>query len=143
MWSKTYSTIVNDVTPAQIWQVWSDVENRPQWDIDTEWAELGGPFAVGSTIRFKPKGGPKVSLTITECILNQRFTDCFKFFGSRLYGIHEIKPIAEGLRIITTIKVEGLLWWVLKKLIGEKVAAEVPEQTEMLIKIARSKTDII
>ena len=42
----------------------------------------------------------------------------------------------EGLKIITSIKVEGLLGWFLRKIVAEKVAAEVPEQTAMLIKLA-------
>lgn len=139
MWTKTHSITVTDVTPAQIWKVWSDINNRPQWDLDTEWAELQGPFEQGAVFRFKPKGGPKLSMTITECEINRRFTDCFKIPFARLYGTHQMESTNEGLRIITSIKVEGPLGWVLRKLVGEKVAAEVPEQTEMCIKLARNK----
>jgi hypothetical protein len=42
----------------------------------------------------------------------------------------------EGLKITTSIKVVGLLGWLLRKLVAEKVAEEVPEQTAMLVKIA-------
>jgi hypothetical protein len=42
----------------------------------------------------------------------------------------------EGLKITTSIKVVGLLGWLLRKMAAEKVAAEVPEQTAMLVKLA-------
>jgi len=104
--------------------------------LDTEWAELNEPFEAGAVFRFKPKGGPKLSMRITECVPNQSFTDCFKIPFARLYGIHQMELTNEGLKIITSIKVEGLLGWLLRKIIAEKVAAEVPEQTAMLIKLA-------
>lgn len=136
MWIKTYSITVPAIEPRQIWKIWSDINNRPQWDLDTEWAELNGPFEVGAVFRFKPKGGPKLSMRITECVPNQSFTDCFKIPFARLYGIHQMESTKEGLKIITSIKVEGLLGWLLRKIVAEKVAAEVPEQTAMLIKLA-------
>ena len=136
MWVKTHSITVAGIEPQQIWKIWSDINNRPQWDLDTEWAELNGPFEKGAVFRFKPKGGPKLSMTITECIPNQRFTDCFKIPFARLYGSHYMESTSEGLKITTTIKVVGLLGWLLRKIVAEKVAAEVPEQTAMLIKIA-------
>ena len=66
MWIKTHSITVPGMEPYQIWKIWSDINNRPQWDLDTEWAELNGPFEVGAVFRFKPKGGPKLSMSITE-----------------------------------------------------------------------------
>jgi len=136
MWIKTHSTTVSGIEPSQIWKIWSDINNRPQWDLDTEWAELKGPFVKGAIFHFKPKGGPKLSMQITECIPNECFTDCFKIPFARLYGIHQMESTNEGLKIITSIKVVGVLGWLLRKIVAEKVAAEVPEQTAMLIKLA-------
>jgi hypothetical protein len=136
MWIKTHSLTVQGIEPRQIWKVWSDINNRPQWDLDTEWAELKGPFEKGAVFRFKPKGGPKLSMTITDCVLEKSFTDCFKLPFARLYGSHQMEQTPEGLKITTSIKVVGWLGWFLRKLVGEKVAAEVPEQTAMLVKLA-------
>jgi hypothetical protein len=136
MWIKTHSTIAQGIKPDQIWKIWSDINNRPQWDLDTEWAELNGPFVKGAVFHFKPKGGPRLSMQITECTPNQSFTDCFKIPFARMYGIHSMESTDEGLRITTSIKVEGLLGWILRKVVAEKVAAEVPEQTSQLIRLA-------
>lgn len=136
MWTKTHSTTAPGIEPYQIWKIWSDINNRHQWDLDLEWAELKGPFEADAVFRFKPKGGPRLSMKITECIPNQSFTDCYKIPFARLLGIHKMEPTKEGLKITTTIKVEGPLGWFLRKIIAEKVAAEVPEQTAMLIQLA-------
>lgn len=136
MWMKTYSTIITNLAPEQIWKIWADINNRPLWDLDIEWAELKGSFEKGAVFRFKPKGGPKLSMKITECIPNQCFTDCFKIPFARMYGIHKMEKTKEGLRLSTAIKVEGMFGWILRKIVAEKVFAEVPEQTKMLLRIA-------
>lgn len=135
MWIKSHSTTVSGIEPSQIWAIWSDIKKRPLWDLDTEWADMKGPFEKGAKFQFKPKGGPRLSMKITECIPNQRFTDCFKIPFARMYGIHHMEKTEEGLRITTSIKVVGPLGWLLRKIVAEKVAAEVPEQTEALIKL--------
>lgn len=104
MWQKTHTTLATDVSAEQVWKVWSDINNRPQWDLDTEWAELKGEFKTGAVFHFKPKGGPKLSMTITECTANQSFTDCFKIPFARLYGIHRLEPNANGLDILRLFK---------------------------------------
>ena len=139
MWIKTHSTIVKNISPEQIWAIWSDINNRPAWDLDTEWAELKGPFKEGAVFRFKPKGGPKLSMTITECTPNMSFTDCYKFPFARLYGAHSMQKVPEGLQITVSIKITGALGFLLRKIVGEKVAADVPAQTEELIKLANNK----
>lgn len=143
MWMKTHVITVPDIKPEQVWRVWSDITKRPLWDVDTEWATLEGPFATGSIIHMKPIGGPQIKMQITECIPNQCFTDCYKIsFLARLYGIHEMEQTNQGLCLTTTIKIEGPLGWLLRKIIGEKVAAEVPEQTQTLINLVRAEGNV-
>ncbi len=139
-WIKTHSTLAPNLEPTQIWNLWSDINKRHLWDLDTEWAKINGPFEKGAIIQFKPKGGPKLSMEITECSPNRSFTDCFKIPLARLYGLHEMEPTPEGLRISCTIRIEGPLGWALRKIIGEKIVAELLEQTEMLIKLASQVT---
>lgn len=139
MWIKTHTTLAKGVTKEQIWAIWSDINHRHLWDLDTEWAELKGPFKKGVVFRFKPKGGPTLSMTITECTPTVSFTDCFKIPFARLYGMHSMREMGDGVEITTSIKVTGLLGFFLRKIIGEKVAAEVPAQTQELINLALSR----
>lgn len=138
MWQKTYTIYVENMSPNIIWNIWSDMSRRSDWDTDTEWAKLNGAFVEGAVFTFKPKDGPKLSMKITQCTINKSFTDCFKIPFARMYGIHRMTEGNQGINIITTIKVEGLFAWLLKKIVAEKVAADIPAQTEALIKIARA-----
>ncbi len=138
MWQKSHSIIVKGIEPHQIWKIWSDIPNRPTWDTDTEWAKSNGPFENGTLITFKPKGWPKtVSMKIIECIPNKTFTDYTQFFLAGLYGTHHMEQVADGLKLTTTIKVVGPLAWLWRKIVAQDIVASLPEQTNMLIKVAR------
>lgn len=137
MWSKTYSALATDLKPSQLWKVWSDMNLRPSWDLDTEWAKMEGHFIQGAIFYVKPKGGPKLKMRLSEVIPHQRFTDCWKVPLACLYGIHDMEQIPEGLKLTTTIQIKGPLGWILRKLVGEKIVAELPAQTEACIQLAR------
>lgn len=140
MWLKTHSTIASDVTPEQIWAVWSDINKRHLWDTDIKWATIHGPFEKNAVFYMKPKGGPKLKMKIIECTPNKSFTDFFQFPFAKLYGAHSLEKAQEGLRLSTSIKIEGPLSFLWRKLVAEKIVATLPEQTEMLIKIAREQS---
>jgi hypothetical protein len=137
-YSKSHSITASNVTPEQIWRVWSDFEKRHLWDDDIEWAKLNGEFKAGNTFIFKPKGGPKLKMHIIEATKNKSFADCFKMLFTQLCGIHTIKESPKGLILTTTITVKGPLRWILQKLVAEKIVATLPHQTELLLKAARA-----
>lgn len=57
---KTIATakIITDVPAQRFFERWADMSTWPQWNTDTEWVRLDGPFRTGATGRLKPKGGP-------------------------------------------------------------------------------------
>lgn len=133
-----YSKTVADVTAEQLWLAWTDMEKRLEWDYDTRWIMLNGPFEAGSTFDFKVKGGPEMTMVITEATKNRSFTDCCKFFGAKLYGSHDILPTENGeLEVKTTIKMTGPLAFLWKKLVGNGVVASLPKQTDLMIACAK------
>lgn len=140
MWQKTYSTTVSDITPQQIWKVWSDIKIRPLWDDDTQWAEINGLFEKGTYFYMKIKNGPKLKMLISDCIPNQSFTDCYRFPLATLYGVHEMHPTPTGLCIKTTMQIKGPLSFIWRKLVVEKIVATLPHQTELLIQLARKNS---
>ena len=139
MWQKSYSTIVSNILPSEIWKIWSDINMRPHWDDDTEWAKIEGPFQKNAIFYMKVKNGPKLKMIISECIPNKRFTDTYYFLFSRLDGVHEMEETSNGLRITTTMKLTGPLRWLWRKLVVEKIILTLPHQTELLIQLARKK----
>ncbi len=136
-YKRSYTKTYDNVTAKQVWAIWSDIDKRSTWDNDTEWAEITGDFVTGNHFRFKPKGGPILKMQIVERTSHQSFTDYFRMPFGHLYGIHTLKSEGNKLRITTTIEIKGLLFWLWQKLLGEKIVATLPEQTELLVQAAR------
>jgi hypothetical protein len=138
-WTKRYSTTVKGIGVDRLWQVWSDVDSWHTWQSDLAYAKLEGPFAAGSTFLLKPKGGPRVRIGLCAVEPNRRFVDLTRFPLAKMYGAHEF--IARGddeVEIRTSVSVEGVLGFLWRKLVGEGVAASLPEQTRGLIARARA-----
>lgn len=134
MWSKTHSMTVTGITAAQVWTVWSNINDWPLWHDDLEWTKLHGPFAVGSFFQLKIKKGPTVKIEIIESTPNKSFSDCTRFPFAKMYDTHQLEETKEGLCITSTLKVTGPLGFLWRKLVAEKVAADVPEEMANLIK---------
>ena len=143
MWEKTPITTASGVTAKQIWPVWTYLENWPLMDAGLEWCKWCEPhseFRAGAVFKLKVKQGPVFKIVITQCIPYQSFTDYTQFFGARMYDVHELKEGPNGLEIHHTSTMTGPLAFFWRKLVGEKVAAGIAEQTQNLIAMARAKS---
>jgi hypothetical protein len=138
MWSSTYRQTITGVSRQKVWDAWTDVERWPAWQDDVEYAHLEGDFSEGSVIRFKPKGGPKVRIDLVDVQAPSRFVDVTRFPLARMTDTHEVVETAEGLEIRNTLRMEGPLAFVWRKLVGEGIARSLPEQTTSLVEHARS-----
>ena len=86
---------------------------------------------------FQPKGGPKLKIGIVEATPNKSFTDFTKFPLAKMYGQHTFEDTAEGLKITTTMKVEGILGFLWRKIVAQKIVAALPAEMEHQIKTAK------
>jgi uncharacterized protein YndB with AHSA1/START domain len=136
MWSRTHSDSVRGVKAERVWQVWTDVNRWHTWQPDIEYARLEGDFAPGNRFSLKPRGGPKVNIEIITAVPNQRFTDLTRFPGARMYGDHEFIVRDDALEIRTTMRVEGPLAFLWRKLVAEGVAKGMQAQTAQLVQKA-------
>src|SRR3954449_11814054 len=82
--------------PAAFFERWADMATWPEWNADTEWVRLDGPFATGSTGVLKPKGGPKVKFVIEKLVPDQEFVDVSLLVGARLTFRHLVTRTPEG-----------------------------------------------
>jgi hypothetical protein len=137
MWSRTYSKTVQGVDAARVWNVWTDVNQWHRWQPDIEQARLDGAFAVGNTFMLKPKGGPTVKIELVAVEPNRRFTDLTRFPGARMYGDHEFVSRGDQLEIRTTMRIEGPLAFVWRKIVAEGIVKSMPEQTDQLLAHSR------
>lgn len=133
MWTKSYSKTVEGLSAARVWKVWTDVNQWHTWQDDIDYAMLDGPFGKGNVVRFKPKGGPMIKLELTEVKANSFFVDLTRFPLAKMYDVHELIDHGAALEIKSTIRMEGPLSFLWRKLVGENVAAGLEKQTERLI----------
>lgn len=135
MWSKTYSKTVRGIKIEEIWHVWSDINQWHVWQDDIEYAKLNGKFEAGNKFTLKPKNVSAVTIRLVKVETNKCFIDLTCFPLAKMYGEHEFISLGDDeLEIKTTIRVTGLLSFVWRKLVAEKIAADEAMQTEQLIK---------
>jgi hypothetical protein len=136
-WEKVHKISVQKVAKEQIWRVWEDVNQWHLWDSDIEFARIEGPFEVGGSFILKPKGGPKVKISLLKVQPKVAFTDVTTFPLAKMYGIHEMRETKEGLEVSHTVRIEGPLSFLWKKIVAEKVASGLEEQAQKMIQRAR------
>lgn len=138
MWQHTYQH-TTDASPEQLWATITDIEGWSSWDSEIESTKLNGPLALGSSFTLKPKGGPKVKLTVEKFSCPTRFADLSHLPLGKMRTVHEFLPTAKGTQITITIQIYGILGFLWRKVIGEKQAKGLPDQTAHFIANAKSR----
>jgi len=137
MWTKSHSVVTKEVTKEQMWKLFADVNKWPSWDNGVEFAKLEGNFEKGNHFIFQPKGGPKLTIGIVEATKNKSFTDYTKFPLAKMYGEHLFEETPDGLRLTTTMKVEGMLGFIWRKIVAQKIVDNLPDDMQQQIKTAK------
>src|SRR3954449_8721867 len=94
--------------PAAFFERWADMATWPEWNQDTEWVRLDGPFAAGSTGALKPKGGPQGRFVVAP-LTDRGFGDVSRLPGARPPFDHQIAPTETGCRIDVRVTMHGPL----------------------------------
>ena len=136
MWRKSYSVITTAVTKEQLWKLFADVNTWHHWDDEIEFARLEGPFEKGNHFFLKPKGGPKVKITLLETVPNHNFLDVTPFPLAKMYDNHIFEETPEGLKITNVIWVKGILSFLWIKLVAQKIVDTLPAQIKRQIEAA-------
>ncbi len=138
MWTATYSKKAPGLTAAQVWKVWSDVDQWHTWQDDIDHAKMLGDFKTGGKLAFKPKGGPNLTLELTEVRPGESFTDLTRFPLARMYDAHDLVDTDDGVEIKLHMRLEGPLSFLWRKLVAEDVAKGFAAQTDALIARVRN-----
>jgi Polyketide cyclase / dehydrase and lipid transport len=137
MWPQTHSVVTKEVTKEQMWKLLADVNNWHKWDSEIDYAKMEGKFEKGNYFELKPKGAPKVRIELVETVENRKFVDLTKFPLAKMYGEHTFEETPDGLKITTTMRVEGLLSFLWVKLVAKGIVDGLPNETEQQIKFAK------
>ncbi|MEV4240552.1 MULTISPECIES: hypothetical protein [unclassified Nocardia] len=123
--------------PAAFFAKWADMATWPEWNNDTEWVRLDGPFAQGATGALKPKGGPKVPF-IVERLSESEFVDVSKLIGARLIFDHQVATGPARTTVTVTVSIEGPLSWFWTKVMGADIAESVEPDLRALVAAAEA-----
>lgn len=70
----TFQTEVN-ASPEKIWKIYTNLNNRFNWESDLEQITLNGEFITGSSGTMKLADQPEMSFTLTSVVPNKEFWD--------------------------------------------------------------------
>lgn len=125
------TTVVINATPAQVWEVLSNVEAWPTWTptmtsvkgVDGSVLEWGAKFEV------QQPGLMKAAYVVTDFQPGRSFTWYNSVAGTRLLAGHVLEEASDGKTTVTlTFEMSGLFaflpWWLTKKKIREFVNLE-------------------
>lgn len=135
MFQHTESTTA---TPAHLWDLYADPTRWPRWDHAIAAVTLDGPMATGTQGTLKPAKGPKATLKFTEVTPEVGFTDVTRLPLARLSFAHHIEPTGAGCRFTHRVSITGPLAPLFGRVIGRRVAAELPISMRALADLAES-----
>jgi hypothetical protein len=136
MWTKSHSIVTKEVTKEQMWKLFADVNNWHTWDEGIEFAKLEGKFEKGNFFTLRPKGGPSVKVELLETFENKSFLDVTKFPLAKMFDNHTFEETPQGLKITNTISVTGVLGFLWRKIVAEKIVDSLPNDMQTQIKSA-------
>jgi hypothetical protein len=130
--------ITSAAAPAAFFARWADMATWPEWNADTEWVRLDGPFATGSTGVLKPKGGPRTKFVIAE-LSDSEFTDVSLLLGARLTFHHLIGATpGGGSDVQVTVTLAGPLARVWNLILGKGIKESLQRDLEALKSVAET-----
>ena len=136
MWTKSHSIVTKEVTKEQMWKLFADVNNWHIWDEGIEFAKMEGEFEKGNFFTLRPKGGPNVKVELLETVENKSFLDVTKFPLAKMFDNHTFEETPQGLKITNTISVTGVLGFLWRKIVAQKIVDSLPNDMQTQIKSA-------
>ncbi|MEO6713072.1 MAG: SRPBCC family protein [Mycobacteriales bacterium] len=125
-------------TADQIWTLYADPARWPEWDEGLSRVTLDGPFAVGTTGRIKPSGGPTFSYYLEEVSPERSFTDVTKLPLCRLRFSHLITQTPTGNDVTQRVQFAGPLGPLFAKLMGASMTNDMPATMRRMLRVAES-----
>ncbi|NQD36223.1 polyketide cyclase [Permianibacter sp. IMCC34836] len=135
MWQGQFNS-TTDVSAEKLYRAVQDIARWPQWDVGLEATEINGAPATGVEFTLKPKGGPRVRMSIDE-LAPYRLVDTAHLFGAKMTTVHEYRELAGETRIHMSVSVRGPLSFFWRKIVAENQIKDAPAQTAAFIAHAR------
>ncbi|GAA4600974.1 putative membrane protein [Actinoplanes octamycinicus] len=137
---KTIATaqLTTDVPAQAFFDRWADMATWPEWNTDTEWVRLDGPFGTGATGRLKPRGGPVTRFVVTSLIPGREFTDVSLLLGARLTFQHLVTEEDGHTTVAVRVTIAGPLAFLWTAILGKGIATGIDGDLTRLEAAARA-----
>jgi hypothetical protein len=132
----------SSAAPSAFFARWADMATWPEWNADTDWVRLDGPFVEGATGVLKPKGGPKVPFVVAS-LTDREFVDVSRLVGARLTFDHQIAATAEGCRIDVRVTIRGPLARIWALILGKGFRATLQPDLDRLVALVEAETRVL
>lgn len=133
--------ITSPAQPSAFFARWADMATWPEWNTDTEWVRLDGPFTTGATGVLKPKGGPKVPFVVAALVPDREFTDVSKLLGARLTFRHLVERTPEGRTAVSVeVTLTGPLAPLWNAVLGKGIRTSLQRDLDLLAATAEADT---
>ena len=130
------ATITSTASPSAFFSEWADMASWPEWNLDTEWVRLDGPFVEGATGTLKPKGGPKVPFVVARLVDGEEFTDVSKLVGARLTFRHLVAAEDDRTTVSVDVTLTGPLAPVWRLILGKGLRDSLQPDLDRLVERA-------
>lgn len=131
-------TVETTASPAQIWQLWQDVENWKKWDHALEFSRNDGAFQTGTTGLIKFKDSPILKTVLTRVEPLKGFVQEAKLFLARTVMTQTIAKSTGKTRVTFQVDVQGALAFFYAFLLGPSIKKKVPLEMQEMVKIAET-----
>ena len=121
--TRTHFSITVEIPapPPLVWSVLADVTRWTEWTASISRVQLlsPGPLQIGSRVRIHQPKLPPAFWRVTDLNPGASFTWVSRAPGVRVTAQHSAEAIADGTRVILSIRYEGLLGGLLARWVGD------------------------
>ncbi len=131
--------VTSAASPQAFFDRWADMATWPEWNLDTDWVRLDGPFTEGATGTLKPKGGFAVRFAVERLVPGEIFLDVSYLPGARLVFDHGVRLLEDGrTEVSVQVRLSGPLAPLWRLILGSGVASSVQPDLERLAAVAEA-----
>lgn len=134
-------TIETKATPAQIWEVWQDVENWKKWDEEIEFSEIDGPFQAGTCGRTKFANTPVCKTLLTQVEPYKLVVQESSLSFAKVISYQFMSQTAGKTQVTFQVEIRGPLSffyaWILSRFIKKKIPAEMEEMIKRVLMVEK------
>lgn len=123
-------TATTNASPSKIWKVWTDVDDRKEWDTGLKDAHLNDVFVLGAKGTIISLEGRESRFTITEYVEGQSYTMKTKLPLGSLYVKRYLKHDGHTTSFTHEVWFKGLTKGLFAKAFGEEFRGMLPEVLE-------------